>query len=148
MIQMKQNWQDWLVPIHCVNNKMELAIKDAFDKSGFDEIDKLYLGIYNLCKNSGPIKTDTRIFMYESRFFSWASIFLTYYQKLGCDFHSNFYLIIFFNCYLAWFIINYKHHFLTYALSRVSNSMFPFSTLSMFTERMVLTLIMKRKDYQ
>ena len=35
-------------------------MKDAFDKSSFNEIDKLYLGSYNLRKNSRAIKTDIR----------------------------------------------------------------------------------------
>ena len=39
---------------------MKLALKDAFDKSGFNEINKLYLEIYNLCENTEAIKTDIR----------------------------------------------------------------------------------------
>lgn len=31
------------MPIRCVNHKVELAIKDASDKSGFNEIDKRFM---------------------------------------------------------------------------------------------------------
>ena len=60
MTQMKEDQWDWLVPIHCVNHRVELDMKGAFDESDFNEINKLYLEIYNLCKNSGAIKPDIR----------------------------------------------------------------------------------------
>lgn len=60
MTRMRKDRRDWLVDIHCVNHRVELAMKDGFDSSGFNEIDKLYTGIYNLCKHSGAIKTDIR----------------------------------------------------------------------------------------
>ena len=56
MTEMKKIWQDWLLSVQCVNHRVELAMKDAFDKGGFNEINKLYLGIYNICKNSVAIK--------------------------------------------------------------------------------------------
>ena len=58
MTQMKKDRRDWLVPIYCVYRWVELVLKDAFDQSGYNEIDKLCLGIHNLYKNSGAIKTD------------------------------------------------------------------------------------------
>lgn len=48
----------WLVKIHCVNHRTELAVKDAFEGSKFSEVDKFYIGLYNLLKNSGAIKSD------------------------------------------------------------------------------------------
>ena len=57
-------WPEWKktdgtgLCLFSVNHWVELAMKDAFDKSSFNEIDKLYLGRYNLCKNSRAIKTD------------------------------------------------------------------------------------------
>ena len=41
MTQMKKDRRDWLVPIYCVYRWVELVLKDAFDQSGYNEIDKL-----------------------------------------------------------------------------------------------------------
>ena len=60
MTCMRKDRRDWLVDIHCVNHRVELPMKDGFDSSGFNEIDKLHTGIYNLCKHSRAIKTDIR----------------------------------------------------------------------------------------
>ena len=35
MTRMKRDRRDSLVPIHCVNHRVELAIKDSFDESPF-----------------------------------------------------------------------------------------------------------------
>ena len=56
--RMKRDRRDWLVPIHCVNHRVELAIKDSFDKSPFSAVDKLCITLFNLFKNSGAIKSD------------------------------------------------------------------------------------------
>ena len=48
------------MPIHCVNQRVEFAIKDYFDKSPFSAVDKLHITLFNLFKNSGTIKSDVR----------------------------------------------------------------------------------------
>ena len=58
--KMKRDRRDWLMPIHCVNNTVELVIKDSFDESPFSVIDKLYITLFNLFKNSGAIKSNVR----------------------------------------------------------------------------------------
>ena len=40
----------WLVPVHCINHRVELAVKDAFGDSSFKDIDRLYENIFSLCK--------------------------------------------------------------------------------------------------
>ena len=55
---MERGRTDWLVPIHCVNHRAELAIKDSLDKSPFSAVGKLYITLFNLFKNSGAIKSD------------------------------------------------------------------------------------------
>ena len=57
---MKRNRRDWLVPIHCVNHRVELAIKDSFDESPFSAVHKLYNTLFSLFKNSGDIKSNVR----------------------------------------------------------------------------------------
>ena len=52
MTKMKRDGRDFLMPIHCVNHRVELAIKDSFDKSPFSAVDKLYITLFNLFKNS------------------------------------------------------------------------------------------------
>ena len=51
----------WLVNIHCANHRVELAVKDAFKSSPFQEIDDRYISLYNLLKNSGKIKSEVKI---------------------------------------------------------------------------------------
>ena len=60
MTRMKRDRRDWLVSIHCVNHRVELVIKDSFDESPFSAVDKLYITLFNLFKNSGAIKSDIR----------------------------------------------------------------------------------------
>ena len=56
--RMKRDRRDWLVPIHCVNHRVEMAIKESFDELPFLAVDKLYITLINLLKNSGAIKPD------------------------------------------------------------------------------------------
>ena len=58
MTRMKRDRRDWLVPIHCVNHRVEMAIKESFDELPFLAVDKLYITLINLFKNSGAIKPD------------------------------------------------------------------------------------------
>lgn len=60
MVKLQNDSRPWLIKIHCVNHKVELAVKEAFSNSEFAKIDKLYLGIFNLLKNSGALKTEVR----------------------------------------------------------------------------------------
>jgi hypothetical protein len=58
--KMINDGRDWLVKFHCVNHRVELAVKNAFDNSLFNGVDKEYLGIFNLLKNSGAIKSEVK----------------------------------------------------------------------------------------
>ena len=49
------NNRDWLIKFHCVNHRVELAVKDAIKTSEFKVVDKLYIEIFNLLKNSARI---------------------------------------------------------------------------------------------
>ena len=60
MTRMKRDRRVWLMPIHCVNHRVELAIKDSFDELPFPAVDKLYITLFNLFKNSGAIKSNVR----------------------------------------------------------------------------------------
>lgn len=46
-----------LVKIHCINHRVELAVKAAFEDSSFSAVDKFYTANYALLKNSGAIKS-------------------------------------------------------------------------------------------
>ena len=51
----------WLILIHCMNHRVELAIKDMVKSTDkFEECDKFYNTIYNLFKNSGKLKSETK----------------------------------------------------------------------------------------
>lgn len=53
LTQMK-NERPWLVTIHCVNHRLELAIKDAVKSvNSFAECDRFYTMIFYLLRNSG-----------------------------------------------------------------------------------------------
>ena len=52
--------RDWLIKIHCVNHRIELAVKSAFQNTSFNVIDELYNTIYYLFKNSGKIKGEVK----------------------------------------------------------------------------------------
>ena len=47
----------WLVKIHCVNYRIELAVKAAFEDSPFSAVDRFYIANFALMKNSGAIKS-------------------------------------------------------------------------------------------
>ena len=47
----------WLLIIHCVNHRLELAIKDASrEDSSFTEVSDVLLGLYLCTRNSGKVK--------------------------------------------------------------------------------------------
>ena len=47
----KNDDRPWLIPVHCANHMIELAVKDAFETAGLN----LYQSIFHLLKNSGAI---------------------------------------------------------------------------------------------
>ena len=55
MTRMKSDRRDWLAPIHCVNHRVELVIKDSFDESPFSAVHRLYITLFNLFKNMEPL---------------------------------------------------------------------------------------------
>ena len=56
-----QRERQWLISIHCVNHRLELAIKDAMSEvASFIDCDRFYLSIYFLFKNSGKLKAQTK----------------------------------------------------------------------------------------
>lgn len=58
LTQMKRE-RDWLVTIHCVNHRLELALKDAVKAfKPFDEVDRFYQDVWSLLKNSGKLKSE------------------------------------------------------------------------------------------
>ena len=60
LVKMEET-RPWLVKLHCVNHRAELAVKSVFESSSpCKEIDILYEGIRNLLKNSGRLKSELR----------------------------------------------------------------------------------------
>ena len=53
--------RDWLVQIHCINHRVELAIKDALKDTKFKDTDEFYQSNFNLLTNTGKIKSELRI---------------------------------------------------------------------------------------
>ena len=49
----------WLVTIHCVNHRVELAVKDALNATTFKGVDDTYVQVYYLLKNSGGFSVET-----------------------------------------------------------------------------------------
>lgn len=47
----------WLLKIHCVNHRIELAVKDATNIKYFKKAEKFYRNNYYLLRNSGTLKT-------------------------------------------------------------------------------------------
>lgn len=58
--KLEDEGRPWLVKIHCVNHRTELAVKDAFKDSVFKTVDSFYIGVFYLLKNSGAIKSDIK----------------------------------------------------------------------------------------
>jgi hypothetical protein len=47
----------WLLILHCINHRIELAVKDSFkEESAFDEVEEFYISLFYYLKNSGAIK--------------------------------------------------------------------------------------------
>eukprot|EP00112_Aurelia_sp_Birch-Aquarium-sp1_P000486 Seg10468.1 transcript_id=Seg10468.1/GoldUCD/mRNA.D3Y31 product="Zinc finger protein 862" protein_id=Seg10468.1/GoldUCD/D3Y31 len=60
LTQMKRE-REWLVTIHCVNHRLELALKDAVKRvAEFDEVDRFYLNVWTLLRNSGKLKSEIK----------------------------------------------------------------------------------------
>ena len=53
--------REWLVQIHCINHRIELAIKDALKETKFKYIDDFYQSNFKLLTNSGKFKSELRI---------------------------------------------------------------------------------------
>ena len=49
-----------MIKFHCANHGIKLAVKDVLKDSAFTEVDKQYLAIFNLMKNSGAVKNDMK----------------------------------------------------------------------------------------
>ena len=47
-----QNDRPWLVRVHCFNHRLELAVKDAFADTYYDDITRIYNQIYALYHSS------------------------------------------------------------------------------------------------
>ena len=54
------NERNWLVKIHCINHRVELAAKKAFLESPFKDIDRFCLNNYYLLRDSGKIKSEVK----------------------------------------------------------------------------------------
>lgn len=51
----------WLIVIHCMNHRIELAIKDMVKSTNqYEECDNFYKSIYYLFRNSGKLKSETK----------------------------------------------------------------------------------------
>ena len=50
----------WMIKFHCANHRIELVVKDVLKDSAFSEVDKKYLAIFNLIKNSRAVKSDVK----------------------------------------------------------------------------------------
>ena len=60
MTRMAAN-REWLVKIHCINHRVELAVKDAISNTVFCEVDQFYLNNFSLLRDSGKIKSEVKI---------------------------------------------------------------------------------------
>ena len=56
LTQLKQD-HPWLITIHCANDRIELAVKSAFDIPEFQAIKDFHKTNYNLLKNSGKLQS-------------------------------------------------------------------------------------------
>lgn len=55
LTQLKET-RPWLLTVHCVNHRVELAVKEAFKVSHYQDVDTFYETNFSLLKNSGAIK--------------------------------------------------------------------------------------------
>ena len=53
--------REWLVQIHCINHRVEVAIMHALKRTKFKDIDDFYQSNFNLLTNFGKIKSELRI---------------------------------------------------------------------------------------
>ena len=53
--------RDWLVQIHCINHRVELAFKDALKETKFNNINDFYQSNFNLLTNPDKIRSELRI---------------------------------------------------------------------------------------
>ena len=49
-----------MIKIHCVNHRVELAIKEAIAETEFSKVDDFYYSTTFLLKNSGKIKSEIK----------------------------------------------------------------------------------------
>ena len=57
---MENDGRNWLVKIHCINHRVELAAKKAILKSPFKDIDRFCLNNYYLLRDFGKIKAEVK----------------------------------------------------------------------------------------
>ena len=57
LTQIKRD-RPWLLTIHCVNHRVELAVKSAFDIDELKKVDEFYLTNFYLLRNSGKLKQE------------------------------------------------------------------------------------------
>ena len=56
-----KNKRPWLITIHCVNHRIELAVKEAMNIPFIREIESFYNGNYTLLKRSGALKAEQAV---------------------------------------------------------------------------------------
>ena len=59
LTQLAEN-RPWLLKIHCVNHRVELAIKEATNVKYFKKAESFYRHNFYLLKNSGPLKASLK----------------------------------------------------------------------------------------
>ena len=59
MTQLESN-RKWLLTIHCVNHRLELAVKSAMNDKYFKKAEKFYITNYYLLRNSGKLKSSLK----------------------------------------------------------------------------------------
>ena len=43
--------RDWMLKIHCINHRIQLAVKAAFEDTKFVQVDEFYQASFNILKN-------------------------------------------------------------------------------------------------
>ena len=56
LVQLQRS-RPWLLKIHCINHRIELAVKSAFDVPILKAVDEFYTTNYYLLRNSGKLKS-------------------------------------------------------------------------------------------